>query len=192
MTAIGRLLARAIDLSTLLGLVAVALMMLHITLDVAGKFLLNEPVPATIAMVSSYYMVVVAFLALALAETRNSHITVEVLTEFFPMRVQKHLYSWTYLISALIYGLITYRAWQEALRAHGTGTFIMEQGTKLITWPSYYLLPIGTGLMTAVVLYRFLIYLTGAKSGLGEVPTLEKRPGPDVPPDSSSAEGQQR
>lgn len=191
MTAIGRLLARAIDLSTLLGLVAVALMMLHITIDVTGKFLLNEPVPATIAMVSSYYMVVVAFLALALAETRNSHITVEVLTEFFPMRVQRHLYSWTYLVSALVYGVITYRAWEEAQRAHATGTFIMEQSTKLITWPSYYLLPIGTGLMTVVVLYRFLIYLTGAKSGLGEVPTLEKRPGPDVP-DPASADGQQR
>ena len=193
MTAIGRLLARAIDLSTLLGLVAVALMMLHITIDVTGKFLLNEPVPATIAMVSSYYMVVVAFLALALAETRNSHITVEVLTEFFPMRVQRHLYSWTYLVSALVYGVITYRAWEEAQRAHATGTFIMEQSTKLITWPSYYLLPIGTGLMTVVVLYRFLIYLTGAQSGLGEVPTLEKRPGPDVPPeDPASADGQQR
>jgi TRAP-type C4-dicarboxylate transport system permease small subunit len=192
MTAIGRLLARAIDLSTLLGLVAVALMMVHITLDVAGKFLLNEPVPATIAMVSSYYMVVVAFLALALAETRNGHITVEVLTEFFPMRVQKHLYSWTYVISALIYGILTVRAWEEAQRAHGTGTFIMEQGTKLITWPSYYLLPIGTGLMTIVVLYRFLVYLTGAKSGLGEVPTLEKAAGPDIPPEPASADGQQR
>ena len=58
--------------------------------------------------------------------------------------------------------------------------------------PSYYLLPIGTGLMTVVVLYRFLVYLTGAKSGLGEVPTLEKAAGPDVTPEPASADGQQR
>lgn len=173
MKALGRLLARAVDLTTVIGLVAVALMMLHITVDVAGKFLLNTPVPATIALVSNYYMVTVAFLPLAFAETRNSHITVEVLTELFPLRVQRHLYSWSYLLSALIYALIAYRSWNEAVRAQGVGTFIMEQSTKLITWPSYYLLPLGAGLMTIVVLYRFALYLTGAESGLGEKPTIE-------------------
>lgn len=174
MFALGRLLAKCTDLTLIVGLVAVGLMMLHITIDVAGKFIFNVPVPATIAMVSSYYMVVVAFLPIAFAETRNSHITVEVLTELFPMRIQKHLYSWSYVISALVYGLLTYRMWHEAVRAQGNGTFIMEQSTKLVTWPSYYLLPIGCGLMTLVLIYRFVLYMTGAKSGLGEVPTLEK------------------
>jgi TRAP-type C4-dicarboxylate transport system permease small subunit len=174
MTAIGRILAIGVKISTYVGLLAVALMMVHITIDVVGKFLLNEPVPATIAMVSNYYMVVVAFLAIGFAETRNSHITVEVLTELFPMRAQLHLYSWSYLISALVYGLLAVRTWEEAERARATGTFIMEQSTKLLTWPSYYLLPVGCALMALVVVYRFLIYLTGAKSGLGEVPTLQK------------------
>lgn len=174
MKAIGRLLARGINLTLAVGLIAVGLMMIHITLDVAGKFLLNEPIPATITIVSNYYMVAVAFLAIGFAETRNGHITVEVLTELFPMRVQKHLYSWSYLLSAFIYGLLTVRTWEEAVRAHNTGTFIMEQSTKLLTWPSYYLLPIGCGLMVLVVLYRFALYLTGAESGLGEVPTLQK------------------
>ncbi|MGY9057034.1 MAG: TRAP transporter small permease [Alphaproteobacteria bacterium] len=174
MHALGRLLARCTDLTLIIGLVAVGLMMMHITIDVAGKFILNEPVPATIALVSSYYMVVIAFLPIAFAETRNSHITVEVLTELFPMRTQMHLYSWSYALSALIYGLLTYRMWHEAVRAQGNGTFIMEQSTKLLTWPSYYLLPIGCGLMTVVLVYRFILYVTGAKSGLGEIPTLQK------------------
>ncbi len=189
MIAIGRLLARMTDLTLIVGLVAVALMMLHITIDVAGKFIFNIPVPATIALVSNYYMVVVA---IAFAETRNGHITVEVLTELFPYRVQKHLYSWSYLISATVYGLITYRSWNEAVRAQDSGTFIMEQSTKLLTWPSYYLLPIGTGLMVLVVLYRFLIYLTGAKSGLGEAPTLQKAMEAVAATDASSVSGKQR
>ena len=175
MTFLGRILAWTIKLTSVVGLIAVGLMMTHITIDVIGKFIFNTPIPATIALVSNYYMVVVAFLAMAFAETRNGHITVEVLTELFPMRVQRHLYSWSYLISATVYGLLTYRSWGEAVRAQAAGTFIMEQSTKLLTWPSYYLLPIGAGLMTVVVIYRFLIYLTGAKSGLGEVPTLEKQ-----------------
>lgn len=157
---------------TAVGIAAVALMMLHITVDVIGKYILNTPAPATISMVSHYYMVVVAFLPLAFAETRNAHITVEVLTELFPMRLQRHLYSWSYVLSALIYGLFTYRSWNEARTTHEIGAFIVEQGAKIVTWPSYYLLPIGAGLMTIVVLYRFLLYLTGAQSGLGEKPML--------------------
>ena len=187
MKLIGRVLAQSINLTLAVGLIAVAMMMIHITLDVAGKFLLNEPIPATITIVSNYYMVVVAFLAIGFAETRNGHITVEVLTEMFPMRVQKHLYSWSYLLSAAIYGMLAVRSWEEAVRAQATGTFIMEQSTKFLTWPSYYLLPIGCGLMALVVLYRFIIYLTGAESGLGEVPTLEKAAGVSASEDSGQA-----
>lgn len=187
MTAIGRLLRRTTDLTMIIGLIAVALMMFHITIDVVGKFVMNEPVPATIALVSSYYMVVIAFIPIAYAETRNSHITVEVMTELFPWRAQLHLYSWSYLISALVYGLLTYRSWNEAMRAQEAGSFIMEQGTKLLVWPSYYLLPIGCGLMTVVLIYRFVIYLTGAKSGLGEVPTMQKAAEVDASNEAGSA-----
>lgn len=172
MELVGRILARMITAITWIGILAIILMMMHITLDVAGKFLFNKPLPATISMVSNYYMVVVAFIPLALVEQRNGHITVEVLTEFFPQRTQYHLFSWTYLISATVFGLLTYKTWAEAMRAYGSGTFMVEQSVKIITWPSYFLLPIGCGMMTAVVIYRWVIYISGAKSGLGEVPTM--------------------
>ncbi|MEO9778003.1 MAG: TRAP transporter small permease [Sedimentitalea sp.] len=172
MEMIGRLLTRTINVTTWVGMIAILLMMVQITVDVAGKFLFNTPIPATISMVSSYYMVIAAFVPLALVETRNGHITVEVLTEFFPMRTQYHLYSWTYLLSAGVFGALAYRSWGEAGKAQNSGTFMVEHGIKIITWPSYYLLPIGAGLMTVVLVYRWLVYVTGAKSGLGESPTI--------------------
>lgn len=169
---IGRAMAGMIRVLTWVGMLAIILMMLQITIDVAGKFLFNAPIPATISMVSNYYMVVVAFIPLAYVETRNDHITVEVLTEFLPRSARYHLYSWTYILSATVFGLLAYKTWQEAGNAYNAGSFMIEQGFKVITWPSYYLLPIGTGLMTAVLIYRWLIYITGAKSGLGETPTV--------------------
>lgn len=169
---IGRILDRLITVTTWVGILAIILMMTHITLDVAGKFLFNKPLPATISLVSNYYMVVVAFLPLALVEQRNGHISVEVLTEFFPRNTQYHLFSWTYLVSATVFGLLAYKTWGEAMRTYNSGTFMIEQSVKIITWPSYFLLPIGTGMMTAVVIYRWVLYITGAKSGLNEVPTL--------------------
>lgn len=174
MELIGRMLARMINITTWVGMIAVVLMMMQITVDVAGKFLLNAPIPATISLVSNYYMVIIAFVPLALVESRNGHITVEVLTELLPMRTQRHLYSWTYLVSAAVFGALAYRSWGEAGKAQDSGTFIVEQGVKIITWPSYYLLPLGTGLMTAVVLYRWFLYITGARSGLGEASTVEQ------------------
>ena len=43
-------------------------MMLHITADVVGKFVFNRPLPGTIPIVSQYYMVIAAFLPLAMVE----------------------------------------------------------------------------------------------------------------------------
>lgn len=172
MEMIGRVLAQMLRLITFVGMISVVLMMMQITIDVVGKLFFNSPLPATISLVSNYYMVIVAFLPLALVETRDEHITVEVVTEFLPTRAQYHLYSWTYLPSAAIFGALAYRGWGEARTAHESGTFMVEQGLKIITWPSFYLLSIGTGMMTLVVIYRWLLYITGSKSGLGEVPTI--------------------
>lgn len=163
MNMISRLLGRAIDLTTVVGAIAVALMMVQITADVIGKFIFLSPVPATITLVSNYYMVVVAFLPLAYAERGNGHITVEVLTELMPMPVQRHLGAFATLLSALVFALLTYRTFPEAMNKQDIGTFIMEQGTKVPTWPSYYLLPIGTGLMVLVLLFKLVRYVRGGE-----------------------------
>src|SRR5690606_29970993 len=166
---IGRLLGRGIDLTTVIAGVAVVLMMLQITIDVAGKYLFNAPMPATIAIVSNYYMVFVAFLPLALAERRNEHISVELVTELMPHAVQRHLASWIYLFSAVTFGFLAYAGWTEAVAKQAIGAFIIERGQRIPVWLSYYLQPIGCGLMSLTLLYRFLVYLLGTRSGLGEV-----------------------
>ncbi|WP_416899158.1 MAG: TRAP transporter small permease [Minwuia sp.] len=158
---IDRWLGRAVNLTSVVGSIAVGLMMVHITADVIGKFIFFSPVPATITLVSNYYMVVVAFLPLALAERRNAHISVEVLTERFPAALQRHINGWTYLLSAVVFGLLTYRSFTDALDKQDTGSFIMEQSTKVLIWPGHYLLPIGAGLMVLVLVYKFVCYLTG-------------------------------
>ncbi|PJK27495.1 TRAP transporter small permease [Minwuia thermotolerans] len=161
MSFIDRWLARATNLTTVIGAIAVVLMMVHITVDVVGKFILFLPVPATITLVSNYYMVVVAFLPLALAERRNSHISVEVLTEQFSPGVQRHIHGWTCLYSAVIFSLLTYRSFLDAVDKYELGSFIMEQSTKVPIWPGHFLLPLGAGLMVLMLLLRFANYLSG-------------------------------
>ncbi|MDF1730639.1 MAG: TRAP transporter small permease [Minwuia sp.] len=158
---IDRWLGRAVNLTSIIGSIAVGLMMVHITVDVVGKFVFFSPVPATITMVSNYYMVVVAFLPLALAERRNSHISVEVLTELFPSRMQYHINGLTYLLSGIVFGLLAWRGFNDAYNKQDMGSFIMEQSTKVLIWPGHYLLPIGATLMVLVLLFKFISYLSG-------------------------------
>lgn len=91
------------NLMTVIGGLAIALMMLHITLDVASRYILNSPIPGTISIVSYYYMVIAVFIPLAFAEQKNAHISVEVVTTRLPMWMQRHLERLSFLLSATVF-----------------------------------------------------------------------------------------
>ena len=163
---LGRLLSRITDVTTIVGGLAIALMMVHITLDIVCRFIFNTPIPGTITIVSNYYMVIAAFVPLAFAEQKDAHISVEVFTERLPGFIQRHLAGWCLLLSAIVFGLLTVRNWQEAIVKMNIGASIVQGDTSIVIWPTYFFLPVGFGLMTIVLVYKFVAYLTGARSGL--------------------------
>lgn len=91
MYAFGKLLSRIIDSMTVISGLAIAVMMVHIVLDVVLRNVFNYPLPGTITIVSYYYMAIAAFMPLAFAEQKSAHISVEVITELMPAGVQRHL-----------------------------------------------------------------------------------------------------
>lgn len=163
---LGRLISWLIDSTTVVGAMAVALMMLHVSLDVVARYIFNTSIPGTMTLVSYYYMIVTAFIPLAYAEQKDAHISVEVLTEHFPKSVQNHLAGWMLLLSTVIFGLLTTRSWQEAVVKMATNASISQGETTIIIWPAYYILPLGFALMTAISFYKFIIYLFRLRSGL--------------------------
>ena len=84
----------------LAGLAALALflMMLHVTADVLGKYLLNRPIPGTAEVVASYYMVAAVFLPLAWVEVRQGSIVMELLYALLPNTLKR----WVYLLATLL------------------------------------------------------------------------------------------
>jgi len=159
------MLGRLIDATTLLGAIAVFLMMAHITVDVAGRFLFRSPLPGTLVFVSNYYMVAVAFLSLAYAERRDAHISVEILAERLSMGMQSGLSFASTMLSAGIFGILAWRGLGEAQTKHAMGSFMIEQGVRIPVWPSYYLLPFGAGLMFLVLIFKLVRYLRGGEDG---------------------------
>ncbi len=141
----------------------VVLMMLNVTADVVGRYIIGRPVPGTITIVSSYYMVALTFIPLIVAERRNAHVAVDVLFASFPSWLQRPLYSLNYLLITAILVVLTMRSTEMALQKTGTGA-VVEQGTILIPiWQSYWLVPIGCSLMALVAVCRFVCGVIGAE-----------------------------
>lgn len=159
-----RIIQNAIDyllkLSGIVAAIAVMAIMVHVTLDVIGKYLFNMPVPATLTFVADYYMLLIAFLPLAFVERMDDHIGVEVLTGSFSPRVQHHLYNWTLLLSAAAAFLLCYATFLESMAAYDIGAFEIELETKIIIWPAYFAGPVGFGLYGLVLVFKFVAYLT--------------------------------
>lgn len=130
------------------------LMMMHITVDVAGRVLFNHPLEGTIEVVAGYYMVAIAFLPLAYIVGHEGHIVVELFTRGLSPRGKFRLGT---VVDVVTFAYMSLFAWQttiEAVEQTEVGE-VWETATEFIAiWPSRWLLPAGCTLMAAYLLYR--------------------------------------
>ncbi len=147
----------------------VAVMILHICVDVIGKFYFGAPVVGTITIVTEYYMPVITFIPLALVQKYDQHIAVEVFTGNLPRLFQRHLRAWINLFSCVIFALLAYYGWGEAVTKFRSGAFLIEGGMRFETWPGRFCPPIGFGLISAYLLAQFYWYIRGTdRAAAGE------------------------
>lgn len=179
MYVIGRILAHITNVMTIIGGLAIALMMFHVTADVAGRYFFNAPIPGTITIVSYYYMIVAAFIPLAFAEEKDAHISVEVVTERLPQWLQNNLQRLALLCSMTVFGMLAWRTFEEAGRKFAMGASVVQGNSDITIWATYYVLPIGCGLMVLVLLYKFLVSTFGLENGLDR----ERAKADDLSPD---------
>lgn len=140
---------------------ALLLMMLHITVDVIANLLLKSPVPLTNAAVTQYYMIAVAYLPLAAAEYRGAHISVDLVVNWLPDGVRRVLDYLVQFVAVLAYTGLGLQAWQLALEKLGRDAYLMEQTTRVTTWPSYFLIPLGFWLVALLLAARLVCRLLG-------------------------------
>lgn len=149
------------------------LMMLHVTADVAMKYLFNSPIVGTLETVSYYYMVSAVFLPLAMIELRQEHVVVDLLFRKFPPRLQMIVYLFGVVVALIYFGMLTFQTFLDAMKATTEKETVMANFLYYV-WPSRWALPIGVAsLMLAIGLNAVKAFLTG---------TI---PEPDDPPDSN-------
>jgi TRAP-type C4-dicarboxylate transport system permease small subunit len=151
---ISRLFSGLLRPISLISGLAVVLMMLQVTLDVAGKYLLNKPVPATLTFVTTYYMVLVAFLPLAAAEQDDAHIKSDAFLKILPLPVQQMALLSVQCLAILITSIFTVASLSEGLIKFRDASSIVEQNIRILVWPSYFVLPLGSALLTIALILR--------------------------------------
>ncbi|SEQ58929.1 TRAP transporter small permease subunit [Thalassovita taeanensis] len=135
--------------------VALVLMMTQVTVDVVGKFLLNQPVPMTLELVSNYYMVAVVFLPLAAVELIDGNIKVDLIYTHLPRVMKRSLDLVAYLFATFLFWFLTTSTWNVAVKKYHVGEFIMGSYSVPI-WQSRFLVPIGCALVCALLILKLL------------------------------------
>lgn len=129
---------------------------LHVTADVVMKHFFSRPIPGTIVYVSNYYMTMIVFLPLASAELRNQHIVVDLWQQQAPWWLDNLLLRFSWAFSSSIYFLVAWNTMKDAIRKHSEGQYVLDQSGFVTTWQSYYVLPIGIGLLAALLAFKVL------------------------------------
>jgi len=144
----------------LIGGMGIVLMMAHVTLDVVLKNLFNAPIQGTIEISSYYYMVAVVMLPMAMVEYEDEQISVDLLFIRFPRPLRKICLLATFVITAAVLSLVTWRTGLDAVRAFRVGEVVMGS-REVIVWPTRCLLPLGFGLAAVAALLRAVMTLRG-------------------------------
>lgn len=140
---------------------ALVLMMLHITVDVVSNLVFGSPVPLTNATVTEYYMIAVAFLPLAAGEYRGAHIGVDLLVNQMAPVPRRMLDHGVQVLCFMVYLALAVQSWQLAMEKFAGNAYMMEQTTRVSTWPSYFIVPLGFGLITLLIGLRLVCRMLG-------------------------------
>ena len=154
-----KIVAQTGSILAIIGGVAIMAMMGLIVADVAMKYLLNDPIDGTTAIVAAYFMVALVFLPLAHVTLSSGHLLVELFTQKLSARRLRPLFTLNgLLILAYLLFLAVFTA-IEAVRRTGEGEAWETAADLMAVWPSRWLLPIGLLAMAAVVILNLWHHL---------------------------------
>ena len=155
------------NLLVFLACVLTIFMMLHVTAEVATKYLFAYQFEGTIEIVSSYNMVAVVFFPLAYVPRHEGHIIVELFTRGLPERATTKLDGAMGIVTFVFMVIFTVITTQEAVDQTLDGEVVQTAADVLIIWPSRWFLPAGAAVMAAYVLIRLINDFRGIKTDGG-------------------------
>lgn len=138
----------------MLGTLGILLMVIHVTLDVLLRSVFSVSIPATVELVTRYYLITLALLPLGWVEWRRGMIAVEALEGLMKpwlVRLSDVLVS---LLSAAVYAVLAVATWDKAMEQYDIGSYVMSLNFPMPVWPTYFALPAAFALAAVVCVVR--------------------------------------
>jgi TRAP-type C4-dicarboxylate transport system permease small subunit len=157
-----RWLQKPIDLLFWLSLLAGFLMMVHVTVDVTGRYFFNRPLDGTTEIVAAYYMILVAYCPWAWVASRDNHIVAGIFRRIGSPRFDFWLDIAVKTFTALCVSVFTYETFWAALRQTRAGEVWLAGTMYLPVWPSRWVLPVSGSLMVLYLVLRVMSDSIGA------------------------------
>ncbi len=141
-----------------------AAIMLLTCMDVAGRYVLNMPVPGALE-VSELMMGALIFASLPLVTLRQQQVTIDLLEPFIPKVIKPVLHMLIQLVGGLCLAVISWRLWVK-------GGQMMQQGDttavlQITVWPLVYFMSLLAA-VTSLILF-LMIRHKESTGGAGEV-----------------------
>lgn len=162
MNTLSRLADKFTEFLSYVGMIGVLAMMMHICADIVSRTLFGVSVPATLEMVTRYYMLMLVLLPLAWVEKNRAMIAVEVFSGVFCKLCDRVLDVLVSLACAGVYFILLISTWQKAVEQYNIGSYIIALDTQIYVWPGYFTLPFGFGMAALVCLLRILLVFSDA------------------------------
>jgi TRAP-type C4-dicarboxylate transport system permease small subunit len=156
MTRLLALLEKPITLMLWASLAAGVLMMLHVTVDVVGRYVFNRPLDGTTEIVAAYYMVVIAYAPWAWIAARDNHIVAGMFQHIGTPRFDFWLEIVVKIVTALCIAVFTYQTFLQALRQTRAGEVWLAGTMYIPVWWSRWALPLSGGLMVIYLVLRVI------------------------------------
>lgn len=97
----------------IIGALALFLMVILTSVDVACRYLLNAPIPGALE-VTEFLVLIVIFSFIGYTQSQNGHISVDLLVSRFPQKVRTYIELFNHLVCFLLMILITYMGAERA------------------------------------------------------------------------------
>lgn len=124
------------------GMATVVIMMIHIILEVTFRSVFNAPIPGTLEWVQYYYIIIVSFVGMYVAQKRREHVSVTMITDRLGLRAKViailvgNLLTISTLIFFIWFGMQTALHQMEIGEVKGSGSSLV------VVWPARFVVPI--------------------------------------------------
>lgn len=146
----------------LVGGLAILVMLTHVVLEVFLRSFFNTPIPGTLEYVSFWYIVVIAFVGMWLAQRRNEHISVTLMVDKLRSRARTFTDLFGNVLMLGVLGMFAYFGFTGAMIQTMTGEY--SGATMVPVWPMRWVVPIMLSAWFIVLVRQTVSLLTGSKN----------------------------